>query len=158
MKIYLMRHAEAELRHPDSARELTPKGNADAYAVARHLLQTAALPVGIRILSSPYARARQTADILAATLGQSQPPECIDGITPCDDAHATCAWLNRQSESFVLVGHNPHLSTCFSLLLANSPTACPIRFKKAAILCLERQYQNAWALRWMLTPSLAHNA
>jgi 2,3-bisphosphoglycerate-dependent phosphoglycerate mutase len=62
--IYLVRHAHSDWS-PDEQRPLSAKGHADAQRVAEVLA-----PYSIRaIYSSPYTRARQTVEPLAARLG-----------------------------------------------------------------------------------------
>ena len=63
MDLILWRHAEAEEGEPDLARELTPKGEKQAQRIAQWLLQR--LPAKFILLSSPAARAQQTAETLA---------------------------------------------------------------------------------------------
>jgi len=70
VNVYLVRHAKAgsrgRFRGPDdSQRPLTDAGRAQACALAEHLA-----PLGItRLVSSPYARCRETLAPLAASLG-----------------------------------------------------------------------------------------
>jgi len=70
VNVYLVRHAKAgsrsRFRGPDdSQRPLTDAGHAQASAIAARLT-----PLGItRLLSSPYARCRETLAPLAASLG-----------------------------------------------------------------------------------------
>src|SRR5579862_2848801 len=69
MRLYLLRHGSAEEPHagrPDRERRLTPEGIAEVEAEARSLRR---LRLGLdRILSSPYPRAFQTAEIVARAL------------------------------------------------------------------------------------------
>ncbi|MCA1611996.1 MAG: histidine phosphatase family protein [Acidobacteria bacterium] len=86
MDIWLLRHAAAEDR-PDSGRDsdraLTPEGIERARAVA---LGLAALEPGIaRVITSPYRRARQTADAAATgrwsgTLRAFLPPRVLEKL------------------------------------------------------------------------------
>src|SRR5690349_9890901 len=62
--IYLVRHAHSDWS-PDENRPLSAKGHADAQRVAEVL---EACSIGA-IYSSPYTRARQTVEPLAARLG-----------------------------------------------------------------------------------------
>ena len=70
MILYLLRHGIAEPRdadgQDDETRALTKAGRQKMQAVARGML---ALDLGVeRILSSPYLRAKQTAEIVAGAL------------------------------------------------------------------------------------------
>ena len=78
MPLLLVRHASALRRHdwssPDFRRPLTPKGYAQAAALADQL---AGYDVR-RILSSPYVRCVETVEPLAARLGL--PVEPVDAL------------------------------------------------------------------------------
>ena len=85
MNLYLMRHGIAVAAGDpsitqDSQRPLTNKGIKRIRRAARGLRR-----LGIDfdiILTSPILRARQTADIVAATLGLGVAPEEISGLAP----------------------------------------------------------------------------
>ncbi|MGB8932958.1 MAG: histidine phosphatase family protein, partial [Anaeromyxobacteraceae bacterium] len=68
LRLFFVRHAQAEGNHPlgDWARRLTPEGR-DAFRARAEAL--AAEVKLARILTSPYARARETAALLAAATG-----------------------------------------------------------------------------------------
>ena len=67
--LVVVRHAKAEQSHPqgDYARELAPRGVADAQELGRWLAEEDLLPD--LVLSSPAARARQTTEQLLAGAG-----------------------------------------------------------------------------------------
>jgi 2,3-bisphosphoglycerate-dependent phosphoglycerate mutase len=101
---YLVRHAYAKWT-PDEARPLSSKGHLDAERVADTLLE---LPID-SIVSSPWARARQTVEPLAARTGlpireiwDLRERELNDGV-PLKDFEAALrqSWLDP---SFALPG------------------------------------------------------
>ena len=110
MVLYLFRHGiagPATAGQGDAARTLTPEG------IDRLKRQAAALErAGFRIdrlVTSPFVRARQTADLLAPALGA--PPE-TDTLLRCgctfDDAAELLARYPMDA-SVMLVGHQPDL-------------------------------------------------
>ena len=71
MRLFLVRHGSAEEKagRADSERALTQEGRHEVASVCPAI--AAALEPPTRLLSSPYLRAEQTAEILRETLGIS---------------------------------------------------------------------------------------
>lgn len=117
MHLYLLRHGKAEqgrIGQPDSARELTTEGQLQiqqqAWAFQRMEVQVEL------IFSSPYRRARQTADIVGRTLGQSvvEAPQLACG---CRLSHVLELFdLYHQPDHALLVGHQPDLGKLIAVL------------------------------------------
>ena len=84
MRLYLLRHGEAEratvLGATDNSRRLT----ASAVATLKHAAHRMALAIGPfdRILSSPLVRAIETADIVSTAFGHFPVPELLVGHAP----------------------------------------------------------------------------
>ncbi|TAE56057.1 MAG: phosphohistidine phosphatase SixA [Nostocales cyanobacterium] len=122
MQLYLIRHGIAQEHTPelkDEERELTKEGRQKTEKVAQRLAK-----LGLEfdlILSSPFARAHQTAEILINT-GLSHKLELSDHLTFTGDIHN---WLKDwfQPRNFppntnlALVGHEPCLSSWAEILL-----------------------------------------
>ena len=117
MKLYLMRHAEAETSEQamkqDLDRRLTEAGRLQARVAANKLKEKLAgggEEIGA-VVTSPYVRARETADIVATALG-------LDGKVFPEKALAPGADVSkvkqledeyRDSGNLLLVGHEPDL-------------------------------------------------
>jgi len=151
-----MRHGLAEEPTPkgdDSARKLTEKG-ADKIRKAAGGLRASGLAFNT-ILTSPIARAAETAEIVASELGGPKPkpiPELSTGASPATALEA----LSKQSlpESVLVVGHEPTLSRMASLMLTDSSESVEIRLKQGGVIALEfpdRIESAAAKLRWMMT-------
>jgi len=125
MKLWIMRHGEAEALRGDndSVRGLTPHGHGQVLASARWLK---AQGLGsLRIVVSPYRRARQTADIVADIIA-AVAVEQEELLTPDGDPRRVCQWLERQADpQLLLVSHMPLVAQLTSWLsdgvLAGSP-------------------------------------
>jgi phosphohistidine phosphatase len=106
MRLYLVRHAEAEPGEPDELRRLTPAGREQARELGRRLKDDDARPD--TILTSPLLRARETGGELGRALEiQAEPDERLaPGATP-DDLRAAVA---GRGEEVVVVGHQPDCS------------------------------------------------
>lgn len=112
-RFYVVRHGAAEGKHPDgdAARRLTEAGR---EAFARHARALASeLPL-TRILTSPYARARETADLLAAATGA--PVEEDEVLASGRSSGSEVLALGRHlGAGTALVGHNPELAEAVAL-------------------------------------------
>ncbi len=112
-RVYLVRHAKAE--EPggggDAARRLTPAGRAAFAALLRALGPRLAVR---RILTSPFARARETAALLSEATGAPVVEEDAlasgrsGGREILERAHAAPAGT-------ALVGHNPEVAEAVAL-------------------------------------------
>ena len=158
MEIVFLRHAPAGAREewartgrPDSERPLTLEGRKRARAAAKGLakfIKTADL-----IATSPWPRARETAEIAAKALGA--PLVETECLLPNRSPASLAAWLSGlDGERVVLVGHEPHLSKVVSWLMAGGVSRSIVRFKKAQALLLEmkKAAPGSAALIWSLPP------
>ncbi len=151
MILYLVQHAEAKSEQEDPARPLSEKGWNDVARVGA-FVRPLALQVE-EILHSGKLRARQTAEALAESLGQTPVSE-TDGLSPLDDPHIWAGRLGDREGSLMLVGHLPHMARLASLLLIGSAERSAVSFRMGGILCLERDEARAWSVRWMVTPDI----
>lgn len=141
MNIYLLRHGiavSAEQSPNNGDRRLTAKGNKRMRKGARGIRR-----LGLEfdvILTSPLARARETADVVAEALGLQPQLAVIDALQPgnsVDDLLSSLSeYKNRQH--LLLVGHEPLLSETAAFLLTGKKTAgLEFGFKKGAICHIE---------------------
>lgn len=160
MRLILIRHARAE-EHDERAwpddrlRPLVSRGRKEQALMAGAL---ARLNLGITdLLSSPWARAKETAVITAEALGLAQ-----NRIVDCDELGDRCsvrtlvARLARlpAGATVAAVGHEPHLSQ-FAAEMLHPSGDLAIDFKKSAVLCLDFEKNpapGAGTLRFFLTP------
>lgn len=123
--LYLMRHAKAEagLHMNDSERALTEEGRAQVVQAGKALL-FAQWPLPKKIITSPYKRALETAEIIGEELG-------IIDVKVIDYDEITNWTLLRAyiaDEPILFVGHQPYLSSFISHL-----TGKEMAVKKASI-------------------------
>jgi len=160
MKLYVLRHGIAVMRndldvHSDSERKLTPRGR-------RQLHQTAAAlkKMGVRfdlIFSSPYLRAKQTAEIVAASLKLKKRLKFSEALAPDGSPKDLVREVSESSPapgSVLLVGHEPYLSSLISLLTTGG-TELAMDFKKGGLCKLETEalgFARCATLAWLLTP------
>jgi phosphohistidine phosphatase len=123
-RFYLVRHARAEPKAPgemDAARRLTPDGRATFSALARALAPRLSVS---RVVASPYARARETAELLAAATGASaaEEPALAAGASSGSEL---LALGRRLGAGVALVGHNPELAEAVSAAAGRSADLRP---------------------------------
>src|SRR5207237_5611733 len=152
----LLRHGTAEDVRPgvsDAERKLT-EGGRDEIRRALACVRKAKVAPSL-ILSSPYVRAIETAEIAAASVGYQGTIVRTEALVPSGSPE--CVWDElggRRNETEILMaGHEPLMSQLAAYLL-NSP-ALQVNMRKATILCidLERVTGNPRGiLKWMLPP------
>ena len=129
MRLYLVRHAEAEPGEPDELRKLTPEGREQARALGRRLQAEGARPA--TILTSPLLRARETGGELARALEvQSEPDERLAPGATVDDVRAALA---GRGDEVVVVGHQPDCSQVAAALTGGPEP----RFPAGGLVVLE---------------------
>lgn len=158
MRLYLLRHGEAEdkLGVDDAARALTKKGREDIAAVAVAVSPLLKRPV--RVLSSPYLRAEQTAEVFREAADTEQKLRLTAAMLPEGSWAALKAELDRMVEegveSVVAVGHNPSISEMCGAIVGGS-SSVRVQMRKGAIACFDIDDLHgrfAGELRWMVTP------
>jgi phosphohistidine phosphatase len=156
MNLYFLRHAIAVPRgtpgFKDENRPLTKDGVRKMKEVARGMR---ALKLRLdRIVTSPWLRAKQTAEIVAKTFHQEV--EIWRSLIPSEDPRQLIAALRKSSdENLLLVGHEPHLSQFISVLISGGPDT-QIEFKKGGLCMVSSDdliYGQCATLHWLLAPS-----
>jgi phosphohistidine phosphatase len=160
MDLYILRHAIAEERSGsmtggDSQRRLTAEGKTRMRRAAKGM-KALELDFDL-ILTSPFVRAKETADIVAEVFGlkdalKQTPSLAADG-NPKDLIDELRGHYHKRKQ-ILLVGHEPYLSRLISLLLSGD-TAIAITLKKGGLCKLSTkslQYGRCATLEWLLTP------
>lgn len=161
MNLYLMRHGIAVAANDpgidsDSARPLTQKGTKRMRRAAQGLRR-----LGVSfdtVLTSPFVRARQTAEIVAESLGLEDRLEDLSELTPESSVDHLISGLIRfqDREHVLLVGHNPLLGDAASFLIAGKKEIrLEIELKKGGLCRIEIDGlppRTPGTLHWFLTP------
>jgi phosphohistidine phosphatase len=161
MDLYLVRHAVAHKRDyerwpNDADRPLTPEGERDFRPMARSLENI--VPEIEVLLSSPFARAWRTAEILDKETSWPT-PRVFPALEPEVPSHKVVAVLQTYSgaETLALVGHRPSLHELAAYLLNGSEDGLNIGLKKGGAACIRFKdgiEPGAGKLRWLLTPKV----
>jgi len=159
MELYVMRHGKAAEPDPklypsDDQRPLTEAGRRDLEQIAA-AMKLMKLEINL-ILSSPLVRARQTAEIVAKTLGITKKLLYSDSLAQ-NEVKPVIEEIKRAYKgetSLLLVGHEPQLSELVSTLLTGGPDMV-LNFKKGGLIKLQikRIGLNRCAnLEWLMAP------
>ena len=156
MEIYILRHGIAVARgtpgyKKDGDRPLTEDG-----VEKTHQVVAAMLAMGLKfdlILSSPYLRAAQTADIVARELDEEV--TFTDFLLPDSNPLKLIREINdHKPQRVLLVGHEPDLTRLISLLISGGSDAA-IELKKGGLSKLTTEkltFGQCATLHWLLTP------
>jgi phosphohistidine phosphatase len=146
--VYLIRHAHAVPAEEDPNRPLSPKGREQIAEVCAALRARQGFKPA-EIWHSPLARARETAELLAAGLGLSAPLVLKPGLEPSDDPAGIAAVLAAEARDIAVVGHEPHLGGLATLLVEGPAHAGAfVEFRKAGVLALLRKGKR-WRPEWL---------
>jgi phosphohistidine phosphatase len=159
VQIYLLRHGIAENGapgRPDSERALTDEGREKLRRVLERARAAGTAPS--LILTSPYRRALETAEVAANTLGYDGKLLKIRVLVP--ESSPFDVWQeirSRHEERAVLLASHEPLMSSLAAFLLGSP-ALAVDMKKAALMrvdCDRHGPEPKCVLKWMLTPATA---
>jgi phosphohistidine phosphatase len=161
MKLYLIRHSNAvEPGTPDyeddSQRPLTEKGREKMRKIASALKELSVNPD--LILSSPFVRAAQTAEVLSKIMKYKKDIAYSDALIPVGSADTLIGEINEKYtvDELVLVGHEPSLSALVGTLTGGGPEIS-INLKNGGVCCLsadDLHVERKATLEWLLTPKI----
>ena len=153
MKLYCVRHGEAEESDINPERPLTEKGRMDVESVARFMGES-----GLHIdylLHSPKKRAVETALIFAKYLKAEQVTECVSILDEQHDVSPLVDMIPAWSQDTMLVGHLPFMYQLISTLVLGKPDYYPIvNYPPGTIICLDHYKDERWIISWLLSPEL----
>ncbi len=166
MDLYLVRHGIAYDPDPaqwpdDKDRPLTPEGEKRFKQVARGLREV--VPSVSVVLSSPWARAWRTAELLEKEAHWPAPVACAaleSGRSPAELLQALQPF--NGSAGVALVGHEPNMHELASYLLTADTDHAQLEFRKGGVAHLElgegSPRPGAARLVWLLTPKVLRAA
>ena len=158
MKLFLMRHGDAEKRiMAYQERSLTSTGEREADAGGLFLRISGEKPDVI--MHSSQIRSRMTAERVMAAVGSGVlvPRMDLEEDSSPEDFLASVAGEFAGTDSRVLaVGHNPFISRLGSLMLGGSQSASVyLEFKTGALLGADSVGSGKyWNLRFFATPKM----
>ena len=164
MQLYIVRHGIAIDREdpkcpPDPERYLTEEGIEKTKQVAEGVVALGA--TADMLISSPYVRAMQTAEIFAELL--KYPKEKIrrtDLLLPGSEASLFYRELakDRQSKTVFCFGHAPQLDDVVAAGLSSKHQVTALKKAGVALLEFRRVSPPSGQLVWLATPKLLRKA
>ncbi|MGA8222425.1 MAG: phosphohistidine phosphatase SixA [Candidatus Acidiferrales bacterium] len=158
MILYLVRHGIAvdptdPKSPPEPERPLTAKGVQKTRAAALGLRATGVKPDVL--ITSPYVRAAQTAEIFAEALEFA--PEKIrasEFLKPGGDPAEMLKEISKlRAKEVMCFGHAPHLDQMIYELAGARGVFTSL--KKAGVACFEHAAPHGrWELVWLMTPKM----
>ena len=159
MNLYVLRHGLAvepgSPGYKDAERPLLPKGERKLWKIAE-AMEAMELSFEL-ILSSPYVRARQTAEIVAEAFNAGKKLEFSETLEPAGSVRRLIETVTHRRplpKDVLLVGHEPYLSELISLLVSGE-TGLSVMMKKGGLCKLSTpllQHRRCATLEWLLTP------
>lgn len=158
MELYLIRHALAQpLGHKndfaDEKRILTSQGRDRMREVARGLRKLGVKPEVI--MTSPLARAHETAEIVADALGVDRQMLLITtNLAPgCLFDELFTEIKEKRVESIALVGHEPDLGELAGRIISGEDLSLPLRKGGACRIDVTETVPSfKGTLVWLITP------
>lgn len=152
MRLVLVRHGDAAPGSDDDTRPLTRKGRAEIQLLTM-FLHTSGISVQ-EVFHSGKVRAKETAEILAASVGNLQRAEEMAGLHPDDDVPATEARVAAFEDDTMLVGHLFHIQQLAASLLTGDPRSELLPFGTGTAVGLQRQAGGPWMVEFVVRPEL----
>jgi phosphohistidine phosphatase len=156
MEIYFLRHANAGEHKlspsKDEKRTLDELGIEQSHMVGRGL---SALQLKLdEIISSPLARAAETASIVAEEIGHVRKIILDDSLRPEATYSQFEQLLERHAnqESIMLVGHNPSMTEFVNRFIGVEHER--LELKKAAVIRIQKDSGRAALVKWSMPPKV----
>jgi phosphohistidine phosphatase len=156
--LFILRHGKAEQSGApgDAERRLTAKGRDEITEIAEWMASGEF--VFDVIATSPLARARETAEIVAAALLQKDRLAVWDALAPGGNPDVVCRAAGTYGDDarVLIVGHEPSLSALVSRIISGSENAGIVMAKGGLARIRNYHYQQhpSGELQWLLTPKL----
>jgi len=163
LRLVVVRHAPAEDRatfarggRNDAERPLTARGREKMIANARGL--HAVVPSLDVLATSPYARANETAEIIAREY-DSMHVERVSVLAPGGRRDDFLEWLRTNGRSvatIAIIGHEPDLGELTAWLVTGEPTPfCSFKKGGAALIAVPTPATpGRGVLHWVLSPAV----
>ncbi|MFI5098606.1 MAG: phosphohistidine phosphatase SixA [Candidatus Acidiferrales bacterium] len=164
MQLYIVRHGIAIDREdpqcpPDPERFLTDEGMEKTKQVAKGVAEIGAVPD--LMISSPYLRAVQTAEIFSSALEHSkQKIRKSDLLLPGAEPMQLFRELARekQASAVFIFGHAPHLDDLIATAIGSKHHVTALKKAGVALVELRRMVPPSGELVWLATPKMLRKA
>lgn len=154
MKIYLMRHGEAESPAVNPQCPLSHAGKMDIKNITTNFL-THLLSDITHIYHSEKLRAQQTAEIINSHIAFNGLMRVHNNMNPNDSVILLADEINHSATDLLFVGHMPFLGKLASQLVMQNDQNDLVLFRTGTVVCLERiNHSMNWLIQWVINPDL----
>jgi phosphohistidine phosphatase len=152
MKLYLVRHGNAEQGSNDVVRPLSREGIDEVKRVAEFLRKNS---VQIEtVYHSVRLRAKQTAEIIHDRLKVKKMLIERSGLSPDDEVGAVADFIDQHKGDVMFVGHMPFMGALVSLLVTGEENRNVVAFPTGGVAILERKRDQSWLISGMIDPKI----
>ncbi len=151
MKLYCVRHGEAIEGPIDEQRSLSKQGREDVERMTNFLHKNNVQVA--HILHSKRLRAKQTAEIIAASLSPEKVVESV-GLDTLDCVLSMRDMVQAWEEDTLLVGHMPFIPKLIACLTLANEDLDFLNFPPGTVACLEKIAGHDWVVNWLLPPGV----
>lgn len=152
MKLYCMRHGEAENPGIHPERPLTANGKIALKKLAEHLKKNhIRFPT---MVHSPRLRARQTAEALAELVEHDRVIESRCGLDQICYLEEAMELIDESNEDLLIVAHMPFIAELVCKLTTGQTQYPLLKFLPGTIVCLEPIAKPLWLIDWVLHASV----
>lgn len=154
MKLYCVRHGQANSSDVDPQNGLTEQGRSDIAKVADYL-SSCNFHVD-HIMHSKKLRAIQTATILSERIGSANDlVESGELLSPESNVSDLVEMIQSWGEDTMLVSHLPFIAKLVSALVVGDEDQIPIvNFTPGTMVCLDSHDSKSWVISWIISPDL----
>lgn len=152
MKLYLVRHGNAEQGSNDLVRPLSREGIDEVKKVAE-FLKTHGVQVNT-VYHSVRLRAKQTAEIIHDRLKVRKMMIERSGLSPDDDVNSVADFIDQQKDDVMFVGHMPFMGRLVSLLVTGEEDRNVVAFPTGGVAILEKKRDQPWLISGMIDPKI----
>ncbi len=151
MKLYCVRHCEANMADVDPERGLSEQGLVDVAKLAEHLQQqNIIIP---EVMHSGKKRAQQTAEILAGACVAENVVASPNLLDDQADVNAIVDMSRSWVTDTMLVGHMPYMANLVGALMMDiGDNFHLVTYAPGTIACLNLVSEGRWVIDWVLKP------
>ncbi|MDR0616095.1 MAG: phosphohistidine phosphatase SixA [Synergistaceae bacterium] len=144
MKVFLMRHGDAQTGADDAKRQLSEEGRGEAGVAGEFLRRAGEAPGAI--FHSGLRRSMETAMIVSEKLGSGTKLSLRKGLLPDDNVPEFADGLIEtlfspvgfdESGGVMIVGHQPFVSSLAAFLLTGEEGGLSLKFPTGTLACFE---------------------
>lgn len=151
MKLFLIRHGDADMASNDDARRLSARGREEAATMGAWLKRyDLRLPT---VWHSNKVRTQETASILNEHAGWGSTLLEVEGLRPNSEVGPIAMKVAADDKDLVIVGHMPFMSLMASAMVSEGGAQTYWDFETCGVLVLQRAGDHQWIVDAYISPN-----